>query len=539
MASGTLTQTGIDIGVLGNGNLKLDPSAHASEQNENNRDQDKQAHDQKHKTEADADSHSLYSDEEEDMEDYKKGGYHYVAVGDVFHEGRYLILQKLGWGHFSTVWLARDTVNNRHVALKVVKSATHYTETALDEIKLLEKVVHADPHAPGRKYVVELLDHFMHQGPNGTHVCMVFEVLGENLLSLIKRYRHRGIPMHLVQQIIYQVLMGLDYMHRKCGIIHTDLKPENVLVCVEDVEQVVKGLIGDMDPSNLECSTRTNAAAKIIGSKPLTHGITASVDGNQINGASSDTIAPTSPKVDEARERADKQSSADLDANTQKTSSKLERTMSDTTAAKSERGASDNPSTSDPCAMPATITVKIADLGNACWEDHHFTNDIQTRQYRSPEVILGAKWGPSTDVWSVACMTFELITSDYLFDPQSGPSFSKNDDHMAQIIELMGHFPRKLAQNGKYSHELFNRRGELRHIQKLRMWPMADVLREKYMMPPGEADALANFLESMLRLDPAQRATAGKMSQHHWLSYKPGDRPGEALSPTDERRHSV
>lgn len=50
------------------------------------------------------------------------------------------------------------------------------------------------------------------------------------------------------------------------------------------------------------------------------------------------------------------------------------------------------------------ISVKIADLGNACWVGHHFTNDIQTRQYRSPEVILGCKWGASTDVWSMACM---------------------------------------------------------------------------------------------------------------------------------------
>ena len=51
-----------------------------------------------------------------------------------------------------------------------------------------------------------------------------------------------------------------------------------------------------------------------------------------------------------------------------------------------------------------TISVKIADLGNACWTGHHFTNDIQTRQYRSPEVILGSKWGASTDVWSMAAM---------------------------------------------------------------------------------------------------------------------------------------
>lgn len=51
-----------------------------------------------------------------------------------------------------------------------------------------------------------------------------------------------------------------------------------------------------------------------------------------------------------------------------------------------------------------TISVKIADLGNACWVGHHFTNDIQTRQYRSPEVILGSKWGASTDVWSMSAM---------------------------------------------------------------------------------------------------------------------------------------
>ena len=54
------------------------------------------------------------------------------------------------------------------------------------------------------------------------------------------------------------------------------------------------------------------------------------------------------------------------------------------------------------------ISVKIADLGNACWVGHHFTNDIQTRQYRSPEVILGAKWGASTDVWSMACMVCSI-----------------------------------------------------------------------------------------------------------------------------------
>ena len=50
---------------------------------------------------------------------------------------------------------------------------------------------------------------------------MVFEVLGENLLGLIRRHQNKGVPMHLVKQIAKQILLGLDYMHRSCGIIHT------------------------------------------------------------------------------------------------------------------------------------------------------------------------------------------------------------------------------------------------------------------------------------------------------------------------------
>lgn len=128
---------------------------------------------------------------------------------------------------------------NRHVALKVVKSDNHYTETALDEIQLLNKLRTSSPTHPGRDHTVQLLDDFRHEGENGSHVCMVFEVLGENLLGLIKRYQHRGVPQHIVKQITKQVLMGLNYLHTECGIIHTDLKPENVLICIDDVEAVV------------------------------------------------------------------------------------------------------------------------------------------------------------------------------------------------------------------------------------------------------------------------------------------------------------
>lgn len=218
--------------------------------------------------------------DEEDSEDYCKGGYHPVSVGESYNNGRYIVVRKLGWGHFSTVWLSRDTTNGKHVALKVVRSAAHYTETAIDEIKLLNKIVQANPDHPGRKHVVSLLDSFEHRGPNGVHVCMVFEVLGENLLGLIKRWNHRGIPMELVKQITKQVLLGLDYLHRDCGIIHTDLKPENVLIEIGDVEQIVKSCVNEEEPKKESKEDNRNGRRRrrtlITGSQPLPSPLNAS-----------------------------------------------------------------------------------------------------------------------------------------------------------------------------------------------------------------------------------------------------------------------
>ena len=79
------------------------------------------------------------SSEDEGMPDYKIGGYHPVHVGEILLD-RYVIIQKLGWGHFSTVWLTKDLKYNNYVAMKVQKSAQHYLEAAYDEVEILDKV---------------------------------------------------------------------------------------------------------------------------------------------------------------------------------------------------------------------------------------------------------------------------------------------------------------------------------------------------------------------------------------------------------------
>jgi serine/threonine protein kinase len=162
--------------------------------------------------------------------------------------------------------------------------------------------------------------------------------------------------------------------------------------------------------------------------------------------------------------------------------------------------------------------------------NRHFSEDIQTRQYRSPEVIVGCDYDTSADLWSLACMVFELVTGDYLFDPKSSEEYPRDEDHLALIIELLGPLPSYMIDNGKRSRTFFNRRGELRHIKQLQFWGLPDVLHQKYRVPKEEADALADFLSPMLTVDPMKRATAQQMLSHPWLRAKSSD-PSKAEAP--------
>jgi serine/threonine protein kinase len=105
------------------------------------------------------------------------------------------------------------------------------------------------------------------------------------------------------------------------------------------------------------------------------------------------------------------------------------------------------------------LRVKLVDLGNACWIDRHFTDDVQTRQYRAPEVILRANYGTSADIWSLACTLFELAVGEYLFEPKATGRYSRDEDHLALMIELLGDMPVSLLRAGARSSEFFTTKG--------------------------------------------------------------------------------
>lgn len=557
-------------------------------------------------------------EEQESSEDYRRGGYHPVKIGDLFLQ-RYHVIRKIGWGHFSTVWLCFDLEDKRYVALKIVKSAANFTETAKDEIKILKAVRDTDPADPKRNKTVQLLNDFKISGVNGTHVCMVFEVLGHNLLKLIIKSQYRGIPYENVRTIIRQVLEGLDYLHTKCQIIHTDIKPENVLICVdheyiskianEATEMISNGvklptslistapeefqqqppptgklsktkkkklkrkaklqselirLRMEAEKESKNCTNETSSTTadnEQASNKNEISSVTASISNNDesptedvisnnvLNGsvksaASSDNENETEDKslnlnssiksndasndenedtenIKENSTTASNESPSKcviINSNSEsKDANKLPMDNGIDNSLISHTKSSSHVKQQDPAFEVCDFDVKIADLGNACWVDKHFTEDIQTRQYRSLEVIIGAGYDASADIWSTACMAFELATGDYLFEPHAGDNYDRDDDHLAHIIELLGPIPRDIALSGRLSNELFTKRGELRNITGLKPWDLISVLTEKYEWDDEQAAEFESFLKPMLEYDPAKRATAAECLEHPWI----------------------
>ncbi|XP_028308372.1 SRSF protein kinase 1a isoform X2 [Gouania willdenowi] len=590
-------------------------------------------------------------EEQEDPNDYCKGGYHHVKVGDLYN-GKYHVIRKLGWGHFSTVWLAWDIQVKRFVAMKVVKSAEHYTETAVDEIKLLRSVRNSDPDDPNREMVVQLLDDFKISGVNGTHVCMVFEVLGHHLLKWIIKSNYQGLPLPCVKSIIRQVLQGLDYLHTKCQIIHTDIKPENILMSVdepyvrklaaeatewqragapppsgsaistapapkqaakmsknkkkklkkkqkrqaellekcildlEEMEKTTEKREEDEDDDEEPQSPKGRACAPLRQVSLQEFGDEEAEDGNEnaeLIRAPPDGLSEVNCNghVEAEEQRRPQWRDEDTHNGNTDTTEKCgsnehqesplyslcngldstDFTKSEAVVAHSsgvthrhilsgleegeleqtllhEEGedqascpyrAQESPLDGKQTAesllvIPLEplnadkIKVKIADLGNACWVHKHFTEDIQTRQYRSLEVLIGAGYSTPADIWSTACMAFELVTGDYLFEPHSGEDYSRDEDHIALIIELLGSVPRKLILTGKYSKDFFTKKGDLKHITKLKPWGLLEVLVDKYEWPREEAECFTDFLLPMLELIPEKRATAAECLRHPWLT---------------------
>ncbi|CAG8017508.1 unnamed protein product [Penicillium olsonii] len=212
-------------------------------------------------------------DSQKDIEEgraaYQPGGFHPVYIGDVFNN-RYKILNKLGYGRYSTVWLVQDVQNQGHetrefLALKVLSAECYGDEKDIFEREILKHLRDCNPEQLGYKQICHLVDDFEHKGPNGTHICLVFEAMGETLDSFQAMFPECRIPNLLTRRFAIQMLLALDYAHDH-NVIHTDIKQTNIFVKIQNHTLIKTGYLAKESPPQQDKDEEQYA---VIPSRPL------------------------------------------------------------------------------------------------------------------------------------------------------------------------------------------------------------------------------------------------------------------------------
>ncbi|XP_041674490.1 putative dual specificity tyrosine-phosphorylation-regulated kinase 3 homolog isoform X2 [Drosophila eugracilis] len=172
--------------------------------------------------------------------------------------------------------------------------------------------------------------------------------------------------------------------------------------------------------------------------------------------------------------------------------------------------------------------IKVIDFGSSCFENQRIYTYIQSRFYRAPEVILGAKYGRAIDMWSLGCILAELLSGHALFPGEN------ESDQLACIIEVLGMPNKNILANSKRSKSFFNPKGYPRYCTVRTMSDGMVVLiggqsrRGKPRGPPcskslskaldGCKDPLfLNFIRGCLEWDADKRLTPSEALKHPWL----------------------
>ncbi|XP_054824234.1 uncharacterized protein LOC129322160 [Prosopis cineraria] len=154
-------------------------------------------------------------------------GYYSYRFGEIL-DGRYEVIAAHGRGVFSTVVRAKNLKAGNgepeEVAIKIIRNNDTMYKAGMDELVILKKLVGADPD--DKRHCVRFLSSFKYRN----HLCLVFESLHMNLREVLKKFgRNIGLRLTAVRAYAKQLFIALKHL-RNCGVLHCDIKPDNMLV---------------------------------------------------------------------------------------------------------------------------------------------------------------------------------------------------------------------------------------------------------------------------------------------------------------------
>jgi serine/threonine-protein kinase SRPK3 len=329
---------------------------------------------------------------------YRSGGFHPVHLGDHFKKDRYSVVHKLGHGGFATVWLARDQVRQRYVALKILASRL---SRDCPEVEILRRLRSSPDHS-GKPYVMSLLDHFWIYGPNGKHLCVVSEVGGPSIRQFNdcpgQSSGTRRLRASVARKVALQATEGLAYIHLN-GIVH-----------------------GGIHCGILIIETSTNHCPLDFTSSNILLQL-ANID---------------EWLVEQVHERLGEPETQDLSPAPART-----------------------PESSRPRYTVRAIDMKevqsrwlsdqiiIIDFGIAFLQEQSSPDIGTPKIYCAPEFLFGEARSVSSDIWALGCTLFEIRTGTSLFRYKGRPS---RDQTLIAMVRLLGDLPERWWSEWEKGH---------------------------------------------------------------------------------------
>ena len=170
--------------------------------------------------------------------------------------------------------------------------------------------------------------------------------------------------------------------------------------------------------------------------------------------------------------------------------------------------------------------IKVIDFGSSCFANKRIHTYIQSRYYRSPEVILGGKYGPQIDMWSLGCILAELYLGRPLLNGEN------EKDQLACMIELLGLPPSRFVNKCKSNkvRQFFDsfgnpvycatyHGGQYRPVEgRSPRGKIRDVPGSRALLPGCRDNEFLDFIRQCLIWDPSDRMTPTVALKHPWLT---------------------
>tara|TARA_B100000886_G_scaffold298398_1_gene226500 strand:- start:513 stop:1877 length:1365 start_codon:yes stop_codon:yes gene_type:complete len=360
----------------------------------------------------------------------------------------YTLIEKIGFGSYSSVWLAYSIAREKYFAVKIQNCEDY--EEGLEELKFLKRIKELKNNnfinlvegfeitkkdtinkkiKKGRKVfnkkVVEI----------SKFICMILPLKACSTYSLIKEGKFKyGFSDKLMKNIIETVFSSINDLHNNLKICHTDLKPENFLI--DGLSTKVNDLIEEYDRHNIISNYKKSLEIELNKNLDIKN----SKNKEKIKKIKSNILKKIHRNILEGMNLLNNDSEYNnLDG------SEIE---SNDTNSDSEKVVINEKFLQNPlfCLTDFGSSIKIKDLGN---------DEIQTRYYRAPEVILENSYNEKIDIWSIGCVLYELYTGSILFDPDKDEECDRDYNHLLLIIKLCGDIPKNMIKKSPKKNDFF------------------------------------------------------------------------------------